>query len=50
MLASKTIIQHYMPEIYEQVKSNVTEAMKRGLVYFSLTTDMLGRLELITVT
>ena len=35
----KTITQHYMPEIYEQVKSNVTEAMKRDLVYFSLTTD-----------
>ena len=35
----KTITQHYMPEIYQQVKTNVTEAMKRGLVYFSLTTD-----------
>ena len=35
----KTITQHYMPEIHEQVKSSVTEAMKRGLVYFSLTTD-----------
>ena len=28
-----------MPEIYDQVKSNVTKAMKRGLVYFFLTTD-----------
>ena len=37
----KTIIQHYMPEIHEQVKTNVTAAMKQGLVYFSLTTDAL---------
>ena len=28
-----------MPEIHEKVKSKMTEAMQRGLTYFSLTTD-----------
>ena len=35
----KAITHNYMPEMYAQVKTNVTTAMKRGLVYFSLTTD-----------
>ena len=33
----KTITQHYMPEIYEQVKSNQSNEM--SLVHFSLTRD-----------
>jgi len=35
----KAITHHYMPEMYRQVKIKITEAMKRGLLYFSLTTD-----------
>jgi len=35
----KAITHHYMPEMYRQVKIKRAEAMKRGLLYFSLTTD-----------
>ena len=45
----KVITHNYMPEMYAQVKTNVTTAMKRGLVYFSLQL-MLGHLEQTTVT
>ena len=45
----KAITHNYMPEMYAQVKTNVTTAMKRGLVYFH-SQLMLGHLEQITVT
>ena len=35
----KAITQHYIPEIFEHMKANVIQAMKQGVVYFSLTTD-----------
>jgi len=36
----KAITHHYMPEMYSQVKTKVNEGMKRGVLYFSLTTDV----------
>ena len=35
----KTITQHYMPEIYSQEKTKITQAIKNGLCFFSITTD-----------
>ena len=35
----KTLVQHYLPELYKSERTRIANAMKYGLKYFSLTTD-----------